>query len=115
MGKQEDKKASQQRKNSTFLEAPNSTQRNDNGKMPLVIFNDEAEDGEEKTNDKPVDRKRSRGISIVSMHSNSNADVQSGAVRISIKSIFIFKANIQKIDLEILLNESYRCWGLQYE
>ena len=69
MGKQEDKKASRQN-------------RNDNGKIPLVIINDRAEDGEEKADVKPVNRKRSRAISTVSMHSNSSVDVQqSGAVR----------------------------------
>lgn len=76
MGRQEDKKGQQQRQNSALLQVPNSMEISDNGQIPLVIINDGAGDEELKTGEKPPQRKRSRGLSTVSMNSNSSTDVQ---------------------------------------
>ena len=80
MERKDDKKTPQQRQNSAFLQVSNAMQGNDNGHIPLVIVNDGAEVEEKEAGDQPVKRKRSRGISTVSMNSNSSVDVQEVAV-----------------------------------
>ena len=78
MGRQEDKKGKQERMNGSLLQVPNATQISDNGEIPLVFVNDGAED-EGGKNDKPVDRKRSRATSTVSMNSSTSVDQVQGA------------------------------------
>lgn len=73
MGRQEDKKDKQQRKNGSLLQVPNATQISDNGEIALVFVNDGAED-EGGKGDKPVDRKRSRVTSTVSMDSGTSVE-----------------------------------------
>lgn len=80
MGRQDDKKTPQQRQNSVFLQVPNAMQGNDNGHIPLVIINDGDGVEEKEAGDQPVQRKRSRALSTVSMNSNSSVDVQEVAV-----------------------------------
>lgn len=96
MGKQDDKKDKQQRNSGSLLQVPNATQISDNGEIPLVFVNDGAED-EGGKGDKPVDRKRSRATSTVSMDSSTGVDqVQgTGTVRWFIYLFFLapFKNN----------------------
>ena len=76
-----DKKVLQGRVSSTdlllHLQTPNDAQINDNGEIPLVFMNDGAEDQEENDNTEVTrERRRSRIMSGVSMHSSTNEDVQ---------------------------------------
>ena len=67
MGKKEDKKSERQ--------------ITDNGEIPLVFVNDGAEDHKGKKV-KPIDRKRSRARSTVSMDSSKDEDQAQDAAKV---------------------------------
>lgn len=67
MGKKDDKKGEQE--------------ITDTGQIPLVFVNEGAKDGKRKK-DKPIDRKRSRIFSTVSMDSNKDEEQTQDAAKV---------------------------------